>query len=45
MHYDRTMSKNKCRTFLHPNGYTNVSICDCKYGSEHHEKSNKMQNL
>ena len=22
-----------CRTFLHPNGYTNVSICNCKYPS------------
>ena len=20
-----------CRTYLHPNGYTNVSICNCKY--------------
>ena len=20
-----------CRTYLHPNGCTNVSICNCKY--------------
>ena len=25
-----------CRTFKHPNGYTNVSICNCKYGGESH---------
>jgi len=24
---------NHCRTFLHSNGYTNVSICNCKYPS------------
>ena len=22
----------ECRTFKHDNGYTNVTICNCKYG-------------
>jgi len=30
------IKKNNCRSFLHPNGYTRVSICNCKYGGEHH---------
>ena len=31
------LSKNYyCRSFLHSNGYTNVSICNCKYGSNNH---------
>ena len=30
------MDKNNCRSFIHPNGYTRVSICNCKYGSISH---------
>ncbi len=26
-------NKNKCRTFKAENGYTNVTICNCKYGT------------
>ena len=25
------LPKGNCRTYKHPNGYTNVSICNCKY--------------
>ena len=27
-----------CKTFLHSNGYTNVSICNCKYPDKQEEK-------
>ena len=23
---------NRCETFKHDNGYTNVTICNCRYG-------------
>jgi|TARA_R100001163_G_scaffold64540_1_gene59038 hypothetical protein len=28
--------KNECRTFKHKNGYTNITICNCKYGGYGH---------
>ena len=28
--------KSECRTFLHENGYTRVSLCNCKYGGYGH---------
>ena len=30
----------KCKTYLADNGYTNITICNCKYGSYHCENNN-----
>ena len=35
---------SSCHTFLHSNGYTNVSICNCKHGLEHCKEENNEVN-
>ena len=32
------INRNECRTFKHKNGYTMVSICNCKHGSLGHAR-------